>query len=66
MEVVESSADLASWIRATLDVLRDRGEVPYAGDEIALTRLGAPEVARRIGAILDVASAERFGRWQRG
>ena len=65
-EVVEGAPALAAWIRATLDVLGDRGEVPYAGDESALTRFGAPELARRIGAILDVASAERFGRWQRG
>ena len=65
-EVVESAPELATWIRGALVTLDAHGELPYAGDEPALARHGAPELARRIGGILDVASAGRFGRWQRG
>lgn len=59
-------AGLAALIAGALDALAERGEVPFAGDDAAIARYGGPEQARRIAAMLDVASADRFGRWQRG
>ena len=35
------------------------------GDDALIARYGAPEQAKRLGALLDAASAERFGSWQR-
>ena len=37
----------------------------FHGDEVAIARDGAPEQAKRLGALLDAASAARFGSWQR-
>jgi hypothetical protein len=45
--------------------LRTRGHITFRGDESAIARYGAPEQAKRLASLLDAASAERFGSWQR-
>jgi glycosyltransferase involved in cell wall biosynthesis len=65
-EAVGDAVSLAARIRRALDALRSAGEVPFGGDEPAIARYGGPEQARRLAGMLDVASAERFGSWQRG
>jgi glycosyltransferase involved in cell wall biosynthesis len=65
-EVVGDAVSVAAGIRRALDALRAGGEVPYRGDESVIARYAGPELARRLAGMLDVASAERFGSWQRG
>ena len=56
---------LLAILRRYLAELRDTGVIAFSGDEAAIARYGAPEQAKRLGALLDSASAERFGSWQR-
>jgi hypothetical protein len=65
-ERVATALELAASIRAAMESLQAGGEVPFAGDEAAIARHSGPEQARRLAAMLDAASAERFGSWQRG
>ncbi|MEP6731938.1 MAG: glycosyltransferase [bacterium] len=64
-EVAENASALANILRRNLGELRDTGIVAFRGDEGVITRYAAPDQAKRLGALLDAASAERFGSWQR-
>lgn len=64
-ETAEDAEALLAILRRYLAELRDTGVIAFSGDEAAIARYGAPEQAKRLGALLDSASAERFGSWQR-
>jgi hypothetical protein len=64
-EVVEDVAELVAMLQRYLTELRESGTIAFRGDDAAIARYGAPEQAKRLGALLDTASAERFGSWQR-
>lgn len=61
----EDVASLSAVLLEYLTELRTRGHIAYRGDESAVARYGAQEQAKRLASILDAASAERFGSWQR-
>ena len=64
-ETAEDAASLVTILRRYLSELRATGEIAFQGDEVVIARYGAPEQAKRLAALLDAASAERFGSWQR-
>ncbi len=63
--VADTSDSLAALIRAYSEELTESGRIAFAPDDAAIARYGAPEQAKRLAALLDAASAERFGSWQR-
>ena len=64
-EVADAAASLAAILERYGEELSASGSIAFAPDDAAITRYGAPEQAKRLGALLDAASAERFGSWQR-
>lgn len=64
-EIADDASILALSLRRHLATLQTESEIAFPGDEPAISRHGAPEQAKRLGALIDAASAERFGRWQR-
>ena len=64
-ETADDAAALVVILQRALTELRESGAISFNGDDAAIARYGAPEQARRLGALLDAASAERFGSWQR-
>jgi hypothetical protein len=64
-ETAEDTAALLAILQRHLSELRETGAIAFRGDDAAIARYGAPEQAKRLGALLDSASAERFGSWQR-
>ncbi len=63
--VAEDAAAVQGLLQHFLDELHRDGKIAFNGDETTIARHAAPEQARRLGALLDQASAERFGSWQR-
>lgn len=63
--VADTSEALAALVSAYSEELAESGRIAFAPDEAAIARYGAPEQAKRLAALLDAASAERFGSWQR-
>ena len=61
----EDASSLSAVILDSLSELRSRGRIAFRGDETAIARFGGQEQAKRLAALLDAASAERFGSWQR-
>lgn len=45
--------------------LETSGSIAFQGEEAAIARLSATEQVKRVAALLDAASASRFGSWQR-
>ncbi len=64
-ETADDAPMLAAALLRLRDELRDTGRIAFHGDETAIARYGAAEQARRLGGVLDAASFERFGSWQR-
>ena len=64
-EVAENATMVRVLLQHFLDELHRDGKIAFKGDETTIARHAAPEQARRLGALLDQASAERFGSWQR-
>jgi hypothetical protein len=64
-QTAEDVSGLAQILRGYLVELRESGIIEFRGDADAIARYGAPEQARRLGALLDAAMGERFGSWQR-
>ena len=64
-ETADDAPALAAILHRYLGELRNDGAIVFHGDEAAIARYGAPEQAKRLGALLDSASAARFGSWQR-
>jgi hypothetical protein len=64
-ESVDDVPELVAMLQRYLTELRESGTIAFRGDDAAIARYGAPEQAKRLGALLDTASAERFGSWQR-
>ena len=64
-QTAEDASVLVDILRTYLAELRDNGVIAFRGDADAIARYGAPEQARRLGALLDSACGERFGSWQR-
>ena len=64
-EAAGDASDLRAILERFLSELRTTGAVVFHGDDAAIARYGAPEQAKRLGGLLDAASAERFGSWQR-
>jgi glycosyltransferase involved in cell wall biosynthesis len=61
----EDAPSLGAVLLDYLTELRTRGRVAFRGDESAIGRYSAQEQAKRLASLLDAASAERFGSWQR-
>lgn len=61
----DTVGEVVDALGAALDELRETGELRFRGDEMAIARHAGPEQARRLVGLLDVASAERIGSWQR-
>lgn len=57
--------ELAAVLSRFLAELESAGAIAYAGDDAAVAKLSATEQVKRVAALLDAASAERFGSWQR-
>ena len=64
-QTAEDAPSLAAVLLDYLTELRTRGRVAFRGDESAIARYSAQEQAKRLASLLDAASAERFGSWQR-
>ena len=64
-QTAEDAPSLAAVLLDYITELRTRGRVAFRGDESAIARYSAQEQARRLASLLDAASAERFGSWQR-
>lgn len=64
-ESADDAPALVAILQRLLSELRETGSIAFSGDDVAIARYGAPEQAKRLGALLDSASAERFGSWQR-
>ena len=64
-QTAEDAPSLAAVLTDYLTELRERGRVSFRGDEAAIARYSGPEQAKRLAVLLDAASAERFGSWQR-
>ena len=64
-DVADDAETLAAMLTRYSEEITATGSIAFAPDEAAIARYGAPEQARRLGALLDGASAERFGSWQR-
>ena len=64
-DVADGAGSLAAMLARYVEELSGAGSIAFAPDEAAIGRYGAPEQAKRLGALLDAASAERFGSWQR-
>jgi hypothetical protein len=64
-DVADDAEALAAMLTRYSEELIATGSIVFAPDEAAIARYGAPEQARRLAALLDGASAERFGSWQR-
>jgi hypothetical protein len=57
--------DLARLLTSFLAELHSSGRVSFHGDDSAIAKYSAIEQVRRLTMLLDAASAERFGSWQR-
>ena len=64
-DVADDAGSLAAVLARYVEELSEAGSIAFTPDEAAIARYGAPEQAKRLGALLDAASAERFGSWQR-
>ena len=64
-QTAEDAPSLGAVLLDYVKELHSRGRIAFRGDETAIARYGAPEQAKRLAALLDAASAERFGTWQR-
>ncbi len=64
-QAVDSPVALAGALRGMLQELAEGGEIAFGGDEQSTAPYSSPEQARRVALLLDAASAERFGSWQR-
>jgi Glycosyl transferase 4-like domain len=64
-QTAEDAPSLSAVLLGFLAELRDTGSIAFHGDEAAISRYGAQEQAKRLASLLDAASAERFGSWQR-
>jgi hypothetical protein len=64
-EVADSAPAVSNILRRYLEELRDTESIAFRGDPLVIARYGAPEQAKRLGILLDAASAERHGTWQR-
>lgn len=64
-QTAEDAPSLGAVLLDYVKELRSRGRIGFRGDEAAIARYGAPEQAKRLASLLDAASAERFGTWQR-
>lgn len=64
-QTAEDAPSLGAVLLDYLTELRTRGRVAFRGDEAAIGRYSAQEQAKRLALLLDAASAERFGSWQR-
>ena len=64
-EAVDDAGVLATVLARYVAEIVVAGESTFSPDDAAITRYGAPEQVKRLGALLDAASAERFGSWQR-
>ena len=64
-DAAEDEASVVAMLARYSEELLRAGIIAYSPDEAAILRYGAPEQAKRLGALLDAASAERFGSWQR-
>jgi hypothetical protein len=64
-QTAEDAPSLGAVLLDYVTELRTRGRVAFRGDESAISRYSAPEQAKRLASLLDAASAERFGSWQR-
>ncbi len=64
-QTAEDAPSLSAVLLDFLEELRTTGEIAFRGDESAIARYSAPEQAKRLASLLDGASAERFGSWQR-
>ena len=64
-QTAEDAPSLAAVLLDYLTELRTRERVAFRGDESAIARYSAQEQAKRLASLLDAASAERFGSWQR-
>ena len=64
-QTAEDAPSLSAVLLAFLTELHTGGVIAFRGDESAIARYGAPEQAKRLASLLDAASAERFGSWQR-
>ena len=53
------------WLHRAMAQRWLKGAIAVVGDDAVIARYGVPEQAKRLGALLDAASAERFGSWQR-
>jgi hypothetical protein len=61
----QDALDLARMLEACIAELRSAGSVAFHGDDAAIAKYSAIEQVRRLTMLLDAASAERFGSWQR-
>lgn len=64
-QTAEDAQSLSAVLLDYLAELRRTGTIAFRGEESAIARYGGPEQAKRLAALLDAASAERFGSWQR-
>ena len=64
-QTAEGAPSLSAVLLDHLTELRERGRIAFRGDESAIARYSAQEQAKRLASLLDAASAERFGSWQR-
>jgi hypothetical protein len=64
-QTAEDAPSLSAVLLDYVTELRERGRIAFRGDETAIARYGAQEQAKRLASLLDAASAERFGSWQR-
>ena len=64
-DIASDAVALVSVLHRHLDALRESGVIAFRGDVSAIAKYGAPEQARRLGALVDAASGERFGSWVR-
>ena len=64
-DVADDAGVLSAMLARYVEEFSEAGSIAHAPDEAAIARYGAPEQAKRLGALLDAASAERFGSWQR-
>ncbi|CAN5352191.1 hypothetical protein BH09GEM1_BH09GEM1_04880 [soil metagenome] len=64
-QTAEDAQSLSAVLFDYVNEVRSRGHVAFRGNEPAIMRYGAREQAKRLALLLDAASAERFGTWQR-
>ncbi|MDQ2665252.1 MAG: hypothetical protein M3Z05_04510 [Gemmatimonadota bacterium] len=64
-QTAEDAPSLSAVLLGYLEELGTNGAIAFRGDESVIARYSAPEQAKRLALLLDAASAERFGSWQR-